>query len=205
MKNLKIAALFLGTLFLYQCGGETESEESEEKAPETEVTTETDTATETTTEETTVNYTVGIEQTTLEPQMMLAIKDSTDFASYAATIGPLFQAVFVAAGDKVAGMPSTIYNSWNPEGMFSITAGVAISGDVEPGENMEVLDMYAGNVVKAIHMGSYDNLGETHANLEKYMEENNLEANGSRWETYVSDPGTTAPDSVLTHIFQPVK
>ncbi len=40
----------------------------------------------------------------------------------------------------------------------------------------------------AVHAGSYEQLAETYAALERWIEENGFRAGGVPWESYITDP-----------------
>ena len=62
-----------------------------------------------------------------------------------------------------------------------------------------------GPAAVAVHAGPYDQLGETYAALERWIEANGLRTAGAPWESYITDP-TDHPDPAdwRTEIYWPV-
>ncbi len=48
----------------------------------------------------------------------------------------------------------------------------------------------AGRVVEAIHVGPYDTMEKTYAEIEDYLADEGLTPAEVMWETYLSDPDT---------------
>jgi AraC family transcriptional regulator len=90
-------------------------------------------------------------------------------------------------GLAIAGRPTTRYLSTGP-GLYNIEVGVPVAatapgeGDVEPGA------LPGGPVAVAIHGGPYDQLSETYAALERWIEANGYRTSGAPWEAYITDP-----------------
>ena len=57
----------------------------------------------------------------------------------------------------------------------------------------------AGPVAVAVHGGPYDQLSETYAALERWIETNGLRTAGAPWESYVTDPGEHPDPRRLAH------
>jgi AraC family transcriptional regulator len=91
------------------------------------------------------------------------------------------------AGLAFAGQPFTRYLSTGP-GVLSIEVGLPLAaagrgdGDVEAGE------LPGGPVAVGIHAGPYDQLTETYAALERWIEANGFHTAGPPWESYTTDP-----------------
>ncbi len=64
---------------------------------------------------------------------------------------------------------------------------------------------YAGKSLMATHLGPYTTLEQTYGLLEAYMTENKLTSADAPWELYVSDPGNTPQEKLVTNIYWPVK
>jgi AraC family transcriptional regulator len=98
----------------------------------------------------------------------------------------------LSSGAAVVGRPFTRYLSAGP-GLLKIEVGMPVSeaaagqGDVEAGS------LPGGPVAVALHSGSYEQLSETYAALERWIEENGHTAAGAPWESYITDP-TEHPD-----------
>ena len=72
-------------------------------------------------------------------------------------------------------------------------------GEVEAGE------LPGGPAVVAVHAGPYDQLAETYAAMERWMEQNGLRPGAAAWEHYVTDPAEHPdPADWRTEIYWPV-
>ena len=60
-------------------------------------------------------------------------------------------------------------------------------------------------IVKAVYTGPYEKMMPAYDKVMAYIKENKLEISGRAWEQYISDPGTTPPEKLITHIYFPVK
>jgi AraC family transcriptional regulator len=108
------------------------------------------------------------------------------------------------AGAAIAGHPFTRYLSTGP-GLFSMEIGIPLAaaapgeGEVKPGV------LPAGPAVVAVHAGPYDQLGETYAAVERWMESNSLRPAGPPWEWYKTDPAAHPdPKDWRTEVYWPV-
>ena len=109
------------------------------------------------------------------------------------------------AGLPIAGRPTARYLTAGP-GLFDMQIGVPIAvpspgqGDVQAGE------LPGGPIAVGVHAGAYDQLAETYAAMERWMEANGYRAGGAPWESYVTDPGEF-PDSKdwRTEVYWPLE
>ena len=68
------------------------------------------------------------------------------------------------------------------EAGFPVSQAVPASGDVVPGT------LPAGEAVEAVHVGPYDRLPDTYADVQAWMAEHHLSSGPQMWESYLSDP-----------------
>jgi len=59
-------------------------------------------------------------------------------------------------------------------------------------------------VLKVVHRGPYQGLWDTHAKIDAYVAAHGLEKVDRIWEVWVSDPGETPEEELVTHIFVPI-
>ncbi len=91
------------------------------------------------------------------------------------------------AGLPIAGWPVARYLSVGP-GLWTVEAAMPVA-TAAPGEGeMEPGMLPAGPVALGIHGGPYEQLPETYAAIEKWMEANGERQGGAPWESYVTDP-----------------
>lgn len=156
-------------------------------------------------------YTIEIVEETVESSPYLGVSDSCmilpdSFASaYGRCFGMIGGAIY-AQGVNMAGMPFVIADRWAPEtGWYWFTAAIPVDSAVAGTETVVGGMSYAGNVVRGVHVGPYDNLEASHHEIDKYMKDKGLTMTGNPWEQYVDDPTTVAPAELRTYIFYPVQ
>jgi effector-binding domain-containing protein len=82
-----------------------------------------------------------------------------------------------------------------------VPVGAAPAGeaDVEGGT------LPGGPALFAVHAGPYEQLGETYAAMERWMEEHGFKPNGGPWESYVTDPAEHPdPADWRTEVYWPI-
>ena len=124
-------------------------------------------------------------------------------AAIAAGLGKTFPHT-QKAGLALAGPPFTRYLSTGP-GLFSIEVGVPLAAAASSDGEIEAGALAGGPVAVAVHAGPYDQLGETYAALERWIEENGFRTAGPPWESYVTDPADFPdPGDWRTEVYWPV-
>ncbi len=118
-------------------------------------------------------------------------------------------AMFITANQlQIDGQPIAIANFWDDRG-YGFDAGIPVSGTPARGAGPEspvrMGETYGGRVVRAVHVGPYVGLVETYRIVEAFMTAHKLEPNGRSWNVFVSDPGDTSEEDLITEIYQPVK
>jgi len=118
-------------------------------------------------------------------------------------------AVFVSTnGLQIAGAPQAIANFWDERG-YGFDAGIPVNGAPARGAGPEspvrMGETYGGRVVRAVHIGPYTGMEATYRKIDAFMVAHGLDKNGRSWESYVSDPGSTPVDELITEIYSPAK
>ena len=72
---------------------------------------------------------------------------------------------------------------------------VALEGRIRSGESP------SGRAVRVIHRGPYDRMSPSYEKLAAYMAAHGLKEGRISWEHYISDPGETPPEDLVTHIY----
>jgi effector-binding domain-containing protein len=136
---------------------------------------------------------------------------SREPADIAAALGAAYGrvAMFVSAnGLQIDGQPIAINNYWDDRG-YGFDAGLPVSGTptrgAGPGSAVRMGETYGGHVVRAVHVGPYTGLEDTYRKVEAFMTAHKLEGNGRSWDVFVSDPGNTSEEELMTEIYHPVK
>ena len=109
------------------------------------------------------------------------------------------------AGLPLAGWPLARYLAMGP-GMWTVEAAMPVATPVAGEGEMEAGVLPGGPVALGIHAGPYDQLPETNAAIEKWIETNGLRVAGPPWESYVTDPGEHPdPADWRTEVFWPLE
>ncbi|MFI7613514.1 GyrI-like domain-containing protein [Nonomuraea terrae] len=85
-----------------------------------------------------------------------------------------------------------------------VTVTVALVSD-EPVDGAELDMLSGGRFARATHVGPYDQIGLTAHALLSWCAERRHPVRGPIREVYVSDPGTTPPDRLITHLMIPLE
>ena len=130
-------------------------------------------------------------------------------------IGEIFGKLYGLIGEKgyvPAGPPVGVY--FNAPGQVTDEELLwelrsTIAGDIAPGgpdeRGLGIKKVEAAEVAATMHKGPYDQVGTTYGALAGWVAENGYEIVGPSEEVYLSDPGKTAPDELLTEVRFPVK
>ncbi|MFC1777378.1 SRPBCC family protein [Pseudomonadota bacterium] len=104
-------------------------------------------------------------------------------------------------GIKMTGQPMAITRAWK-EGGYQFDAAIPV--DFIPAEltgNINSGRSPAGPAVRAVHHGAHDQMMPTYEKLAAYMSAHGLSQGTVSWELYVSDPGNTEQQDMITHIY----
>jgi AraC family transcriptional regulator len=108
-------------------------------------------------------------------------------------------------GLAIAGRPFTRYLSTGP-GLFSIEVGMPVATAPQGEGVVEAGTLPAGPAAVATHAGPYDQLSETYAALERWIESNGYRVGGAPWESYITDPADHPdPADWRTEVYWPLE
>lgn len=108
-----------------------------------------------------------------------------------------------AGGSAISGPPFGWYHGM-PGETVDVAAGFPVSGDVHaPDDGITVAERPGGRALVALHVGSYDGLAQTWAELERRAGTDGLARREDCWEEYLSDP-TGDPSTWETRVVMPV-
>ena len=105
------------------------------------------------------------------------------------------------AGVSMAGQPMAITRVLG-NGWYQFDAAIPV--DFVPSEldgNVQSGKSPSGDAVRAVHYGDYSQMTPTYEKLAAYMSAHGLSHGGVSWEHYLSDPGNTASEDLVTHIY----
>ena len=146
--------------------------------------------------------------TQLEAQPIVGIRATVAMKEIGNAMGPLFGEVhghIQRSGGQPAGMPLALYHSI-PGETVDLECAIPVASPLEGAGRVQAGELPAGTAATVTHVGPYDNLPQTWAALTAWMQSQGLEAAGSPWEVYVTDPGAEPDQSKWrTDIFFPVR
>jgi AraC family transcriptional regulator len=108
------------------------------------------------------------------------------------------------SGLPIAGWPVARYLSVGP-GLWTVEAAMPLAMPASGQGEMQSGTLPAGPVAVGIHAGPYEQLPETYAAIEQWMQANGARAAGAPWESYVTDPGQHPdPADWRTEVYWPL-
>jgi effector-binding domain-containing protein/uncharacterized protein YndB with AHSA1/START domain len=142
------------------------------------------------------------------PVVLLGTRSAADANAIGVALGVAYgrlSGYITASGLKQAGPPVAIYLS-EGDGEMGIDAGIPVEhAEVTPAPPIRVGRTYEGIAVKATYRGDYSGLPAAREQVRAYLAAAGLTAGGPMWEQYVSDPGSTPPTELVTHLYVPIK
>ena len=128
-------------------------------------------------------------------------QDPADIAIAMAAAYAEISAFMNHAGINMTGQPMAITRAWE-EGSYQFDAAIPV--DFIPAEltgNIRSGLSPAGPAVRAVHHGEYDQMMPSYEKLAAYMSAHGLSQGKVSWEHYITDPGNTAHQDMITHIY----
>lgn len=134
--------------------------------------------------------TLSIERQEIAAQPVLFVRARIARHELAAAIGSgIGQSYMQAqkAGVALAGPPFARYPDVSA-GVMTVECGMPVAAPASGEGAVEAGTLQGGPVVVAMHAGHYEQLTQTYAAIERWMEEQGLQKGGAPWESYVTDP-----------------
>ena len=129
---------------------------------------------------------------------------SQDPADLASTLASAYQEItaFMTGNQlEMSAQPMTITRAWSENG-YAFDAAIPVAmRDVILTGNIQAGKSPSGRAVRVIHRGPYDHMMPTYEKLSAYMAVHGLREGPVSWEHYISDPGNTPRDDLITHIY----
>ena len=151
---------------------------------------------------------LSIERRELTPAHVLIVRARCARHELSKTMAECFGKAFpyaMGTGVPLAGRPFTRYLSTGP-GLFTIESGCVLASPAPGSGEVEAATLPGGSAAVAMHGGSYDSLGETYAEMERWMEKNGMQPGSAPWESYMTDPAEHPdPTQWRTEIYWPLK
>lgn len=160
-------------------------------------------------------YGIDISEEMVDPVQILYIRDTTTTNSedIGASIGASYSRLGTFVGKnqmEMTGAPSAINHKWDEQEnvyIFDAAFPVAIE-DAEKlklSDNIQFGETYGGKVLKAVHIGPYEESPKTYMAIEAYIKDHGYAISGPSWEVYVDDPTQVAAEDLRTEIYFPIQ
>ena len=151
---------------------------------------------------------VTVKQT--EPILVAFLAKTGSFDQMGAAIGSLYQWLGAQGYTPAGPLRGTFYNAPGevPEEELAWKVCAPIAGEAAPhgpdGQGFGVKELEPHQVATIMHIGPFEEVGETYAALGGWIAENGYQIVGPSTEIWLSDPDTTPVAELLTEIQFPV-
>jgi effector-binding domain-containing protein/uncharacterized protein YndB with AHSA1/START domain len=142
----------------------------------------------------------------VEPQTILYVESVSSQApdNIAEALADAYRELttFIAENElQMSAQPMAISRAWDESGYSFDAAIPVVAANVPPTGNVKIGESPSGKVLRVIHRGPYDQMMPTYEKTSAYMGAHGLEDAGISWEQYISDPGITPTEELVTHIY----
>lgn len=148
-----------------------------------------------------------IELTQQSPRHFVGIRrkvHTSELPSFFAEVFPKVMAWIAENGIEPASAPMSVWCGMDMEtGIADCHAGCFVESPVEGEGEITAGVSSGGDVLKLLHRGSYDSMGQSWGKVFKHASELGRKP-GPGWEIYVDDPAKVEPASLRTEIYLPV-
>jgi effector-binding domain-containing protein len=128
-------------------------------------------------------------------------QDTADIALAMANAYAQISGFMNSSGINMTAAPMAITRAWE-EGGYEFDAAIPV--DRIPAElpvNIKSGQSPSGAAVRAVHHGAYDQMMPSYEKLAAYMSAHGLSQGTVSWEHYISDPGSTTNQEMITYIY----
>ena len=106
-----------------------------------------------------------------------------------------------ATGGEPTGQPLAITRAWE-DSVYRFDAAIPTTlAELPPGSMAQLGQTPTGRAVRIVHIGPYEDTNDSYAQASAYMAAHGLTDSGVSWEHYISDPGVTPSEEIVTHIY----
>jgi effector-binding domain-containing protein len=128
-------------------------------------------------------------------------QESSDVAQALAVAFGEIMSFITDQGIETAGQPMAITRGWDENG-YQFDAAIPVNGLPDSGDgNVRIGYSPSGRAVRYTYLGPYDGMLSAYEQLASFMAANGLREGAVSWEHYISDPGNTPEEEVITHIY----
>ncbi|MDL5050106.1 SRPBCC family protein [Oscillatoria amoena NRMC-F 0135] len=154
-----------------------------------------------------------ITKVTTQPISYVGVSTTMSFedeAAISAQMGKSFGELMTALGKskiEMTGPAFCLYPKWDENTrQMEMVCALPVPADAKSAGKFSVMQVPAGNAVKAVHLGDYAKLKTTHDEIARYIEYKKLEINGAPREVYITDPMVEKDIAKwVTEVYYPVK
>lgn len=143
---------------------------------------------------------------TREPQACAVVRETVPMSELQGFFARAFGETMAVAnrqGKQVVGPPFGLYFGM-PTDTIDVAAGFPVEATIEAEGSVVPYELPGGRAVELVHMGPYDDLGQSYERLLTWMREQNLTPAEMMWESYLNEPRPDAPGATITVITWPV-
>lgn len=149
-----------------------------------------------------------VEEISLQPIHGIAVRATVPMEKLPEFFGGAFHELEESArqaGAKLAGPPFARYHSV-PPAPVDVEVILPVTGAVPAGGRVHAVELPAGSALQVRHVGPYDKLGATYAELGLWMTEHGMQPADAVREVYLTRP-KAVPDAAKweTLVIQPVQ
>ena len=146
-----------------------------------------------------------------EPLVYTVVTSSSDHDAMAVALHEGFGKVMAFVeehGLEMSGPPVAVVDE-HTESSATFAAGIPVveapETEVPEDSPVKIGVTHAGTAIRATHIGPYADTPPVHEKIDAYIAAYRLETTGRPWEAYVSDPGNTPEEELVTHVIYPVE
>lgn len=147
---------------------------------------------------------VELVESEAQPILYIPTSSGQSEEAVASALGAAYGAIsryMASNGLEHTGKPMSISHSWD-ENSYEFDAAIPVlRSDLRPTGNIQLGHTPSGPAVRAVHQGPYGTLDETYQQVAAYIAVHRLQHTGVTWEHYISDPGETPQDALITHVY----
>jgi effector-binding domain-containing protein len=158
-------------------------------------------------------FTVAISEVTTQPVTYIGLSSSMSYEDQNAVSAAMAKSyselmnVLAKARVEMTGAPFCLYPKWDEATkQMEMVCAIPVPSNAKLSAKYNVAEVAGGKAVKAVHLGSYEKLKNTHDEIARYIDFKKLEINGAPWEVYITDPMAEKDTAKwLTEVYYPVK
>lgn len=147
-----------------------------------------------------------VEIVQVEPADILYVRSTAagDSGNLGSSLAAAYReiAAFMAVNEiEMAAQPMAITRLHGQQG-YEVDAAIPVDRrDVEPGAPVLLGKSPAGRALRVIYRGPYDQMAPQYEKVAAWMAARGLAEGPVSWEQYISDPGDTPAEALITHIY----